>query len=78
MTISPYPPVLPELLIYRNPNWDLNFKDDVKADIFHVERAASEVHSGSNTGVSSSTYVAFIQDHPVVSRRELWSYYGEF
>ena len=76
MTISLYPPVLPELLIYRNPNWD--FKDEVKSDIFHVERAASEVDSGSNTRESGSTYVAFTQDHPVVSRRELWSYYGEF
>ncbi len=74
MTAPLSPPILPELLIYRNPNWDI--KDDI--NIFHVERAASEVDSGPTTRESSSTYVVFTQEHPVVSRRELWSYYGEF
>ena len=62
------PPILPELLFHRNTNWDL--KDDKK----HVERSTSEVDSGANT---SPTYVAFAEEHPIVSRRELWSYYGE-
>jgi hypothetical protein len=68
MSISA-PPILPELLFYRNANWDL--KDDTK----YAERPTSEVNSGANT---SPTYVAFAEEHPIVSRRELWSYYGEW
>ena len=63
------PSILPELLFYRNENWDS--KDHKK----YVERPTSEVDSGANT---SPTYVAFAEEHPIVSRRELWSYYGEF
>ncbi len=59
--------------------WDS--KDDIKSNIHEVEKPATEVDSkGSTTKeVEPSAFITtFGEEQPIVTRREMWSYYSEF
>lgn len=74
--LAPSLPIVRDLQMDWNMKRDL--KDDEKLNIVRVGRSASNVDSRTSTKEAGGTFVPFAEEHPIVSRQELWSYYGEF
>jgi hypothetical protein len=73
------PSIPPDLQMNLDAAWDL--KDDIKSKVHEVEKPANEVDSDRSikNEVEPPAIITTVgEEQPIVTRRELWSYYGEF